>query len=98
MASCLKARSIAVLDALQLTTAHQPPFPPNIPAVIAQMHSPLVASDVKLTLMANYADNHKVHLVHGAGTPNPLVEDLPLYEIDHSQNDCCNLGSEVLLE
>lgn len=76
----------AVLDALQLTTSHHPPFPPNTPAVIAQIHSPLVASDVKLTLMANYADNHKVHLVHGAGTPNPLVEDLPLHDIDHSQN------------
>lgn len=75
----------AILDALQLATFHHPPFPPNAPAIIAQIHSPMIASDVKLTLMANYPDEHMVKLVHGAGTNSPHVEHLPLYEVDRSQ-------------
>lgn len=73
-----------VIDALDLAIAHHPPFPPSAPALIAQMHSPAVASDVKLTLLAVYPDEHPVQLVHGAGTPGVLVESLSLYQIDRS--------------
>jgi len=76
----------ALVDALELTVAHHPPFPPNVPTLIAQIHSPTVASDVKLTLMAVYPDNHPVQLVHAAGTSRELIEELPLYTIDRSQN------------
>jgi len=73
-----------LVDALELASAHVPPFPPTAPALIAQLYSPLVASDVKLTLMAVYPDEHPVRLVHAAGTPQALVEDVPLYAIDRS--------------
>jgi tetrapyrrole methylase family protein/MazG family protein len=73
-----------IIDALDLAVAHHPPFPPDAPALIAQIHSPSVASDVKLTLLAIYPDTHSVQLVHGAGTPEELVEILPLYQIDRS--------------
>jgi tetrapyrrole methylase family protein/MazG family protein len=75
-----------LIDALELAVAHHPSFPPSAPAIIAQIHSPIVASDVKLTLMAVYPDDHEVKLIHGAGTPDAIVEALPLYEIDRSQN------------
>lgn len=75
---------LTLVDALQLATSHVPPFPPGVPALIAQIHSAIVASDVKLTLMSLYPDEHPVRLVHAAGTPNQLVEDLALYEIDRS--------------
>lgn len=75
---------LALVDALQLATSHVPPFPPSVPALIAQIHSSMVASDVKLTLMSLYPDEHPVRLVHAAGTPNQLVEDLALFEIDRS--------------
>ncbi|HEX7974122.1 MAG TPA: MazG family protein, partial [Anaerolineales bacterium] len=75
---------IALVDALELAVAHMPPFPPNVPAIIAQLHSQAVASDVKLTLTAVYPDVHPVRLVHAAGTAQELVEALPLYEIDRS--------------
>ena len=39
---------------------------------------------MKLTLMAVYPDNHKVSLLHGAGTRNAKVETLDLYQIDRS--------------
>lgn len=75
-----------LIDALELAVAHHPSFPPNAPAIIAQIHSPIVASDVKLTLMAVYPDDHEVKLIHGAGTPSAIVETIPLYKIDRSQN------------
>lgn len=75
-----------ILDALELSTLHHPSFPPNIPAVIAQIHSTFVASDVKLTLMVNYPDQHSVQLIHGAGNPDPIIEEMYLYEIDRSQH------------
>ncbi len=73
-----------LVDALELAAAHVPPFPPSAPAIIAQLHSPAVAADVKLTLMALYPDEHSVQLVHAAGTAQARVELLALYEIDRS--------------
>lgn len=75
----------SVVDGLDLVAVHCPPFPPNFPAVVAQIHSPAVASEVKLTLMALYPDEHEVKLVHAAGTDRPKVERLHLFEIDRSQ-------------
>lgn len=74
----------ALVDALEIAHAHHPPFPPDAPALIAQIYSPRVASNVKLTLMTLYPDQHPVRLVHGAGTSSQMVEDLPLYQIDRS--------------
>jgi tetrapyrrole methylase family protein/MazG family protein len=71
-----------LLDALELARAHHPPFPPDAPALIAQIHSKAIATDVKLTLMSVYPDEHSVKLVHGAGTRDAIVEDLRLFEID----------------
>jgi tetrapyrrole methylase family protein/MazG family protein len=63
----------ALVDALELSIAHVPPFPPSTPAIIAQIHSPAVATQVKLTLMVLYPDQHPVQLVHAAGTPQAQV-------------------------
>ena len=41
----------ALVDALQLAEAHVPPFPPDVPAIIAQIHSQPIASEIKLTVM-----------------------------------------------
>jgi tetrapyrrole methylase family protein / MazG family protein len=75
---------IALVDALQLAASHVPPFPPGVSALVAQIHSAVIASEVKLTLMSLYPDEHPVRLVHAAGTSDQLVEDLALYEIDRS--------------
>jgi tetrapyrrole methylase family protein/MazG family protein len=73
-----------LIDALELAACHVPTFPPTQPALIAQLYSPAVASDVKLTLMAHYPDEFPVALVHAAGTPAEKIENLALYEIDRS--------------
>lgn len=75
-----------LMDAFELASGHVPPYPVDAPALIAQIHSRAIASDVKLTLMALYPDEHPVRLVHAAGTSSQVVEDVALYEIDRSPN------------
>ena len=75
-----------LMDGLELAIANHPPFPPSAPALIAQIHSPEIASNVKLTLMTIYPDNHHVKMVHGAGSVNASVETLELYKIDRNHN------------
>jgi tetrapyrrole methylase family protein/MazG family protein len=74
----------SIIDALELTNNHHPPFPPDTPAIIAQIYSKTIASEIKLLLMEVYPDKHPVKMVHRAGTPNALVESIPLFKIDHS--------------
>ena len=76
----------ALVDAITLGMAHHPPFPPDAPALIAQIYDRHTASEVKLTLMNLYPDEHPVKLVHAAGTAQEIVEDLPLYAIDRSEH------------
>jgi tetrapyrrole methylase family protein/MazG family protein len=76
--------NLALVDALELVSAHVPPFPPSAPAIIAQIYSRPVAAEVKLTLMAIYPDEHPVRLVHSAGMLEAVIEEIPLFEIDRS--------------
>ena len=75
---------LILMDAMQMGMQQTPCFPPSSPALIAQIYSRAMASDVKLSLMAAYPDEHPVRLVHAAGTPAERVEDLPLHAVDHS--------------
>jgi tetrapyrrole methylase family protein/MazG family protein len=75
---------LALIDAFDLAEAHVPAFPPHKPAIIAQIYSNSMASEVKLTLMEIYPDDHPVMLVHTAGSAQAVVESIPLYEIDRS--------------
>lgn len=74
-----------VVDALQLVNEHHPLFPPDAPALVAQLYSQWVASDVKLTLMNQYPDDHPIKLLHHAATDRAEIETLPLYEMDRSK-------------
>ena len=76
--------SFALTDALQLGSLSVPSFPPAMPALISQLATREDASAVKLTLMANYADDFQVALVHAAGTQEQRVQWLPLHAIDRS--------------
>ncbi len=73
-----------VADALDLAARHHPSFPPDSAALIGQLHSNLVAADVKLTLMNQYPEDHAVSLIHAAGTDQATVQPMPLYAIDRS--------------
>lgn len=73
-------------DAIPIGQMYHPPLNPDQPALLAQVYSREVASDLKLTLMNQYPDEYPVRLVHGAGTTDVIVEDLMLYEIDRSEH------------
>ncbi len=75
---------MAIIDALEFSGFCHPPFPPSQPVLVAQVYSNMVASEVKLVLMAVYPDDYRVRLVHYAGTEEQIVETLPLYEVDRS--------------
>ena len=75
---------LQVLDALTIADAYHPPINPALPALLAQVYSQSVASDLKLTLMNQYDDEFPVKLIHGASADFAFVEDLKLYEIDRS--------------
>lgn len=77
---------LTIVDALELMTLHHPTFPPNSPALIAQVHSKMIAAELKITLMAAYPDEHPAILVHGAGTDAAKIESIQLHEIDQSED------------
>lgn len=77
---------ISIVDALELVSNHHPSFPPDAPALIAQLYDQQIASEVKITLMSVYPNEHPVRLVHGAGTSESLIEEVPLFEMDRSQH------------
>ncbi|MGQ9566485.1 MAG: MazG family protein [Anaerolineae bacterium] len=83
---------VQVVDALDLARQHHPQVVLERPLLVAQLYNRLVASDVKLTLMACYPDEHPVTLVRAAGTPQATVRQLPLYELDR-QPDLDHLTS-----
>ncbi len=87
---CLSLLGIDALDGLQVFDAlavagqYHPPISPALPALLAQVYSRSVASNLKLTLMNQYDDDYPVKLIHAAGTAESAVESLKLYEIDRS--------------
>jgi len=84
----LTALSVDALDGLQIVDAvevmalRHPPLNPDFPALIGQVYSRALASELKLTLMNQYPDEHRVALVEGAGTMAQKVRWLPLYQMD----------------
>lgn len=76
--------SLQLCDALALLDLHHPPVSPDVPVLLAQVYSRAVASELKLTLMNQYPEEHLVALVHAAGTTSAQLEWQPLHAIDHS--------------
>lgn len=77
---------LVIGDALELAANHHVSFPPSFPAMIAQVHSPQVAVELKKVLLTNYPAEHPVTLVHSAGNPDEILEQLHLKEIDRSSH------------
>lgn len=71
-----------IVDALELAGRHHPGFSPESHVIVGQIHSRLVASDVKLTLMNQYPDEHQVLLVRAAGTEAEKTREVPLFRLD----------------
>ena len=57
---------LQICDALELAALHHPSLNPDKPALIAQVYSRAIASDLKLTLMNQYPPEHEVYVVNGS--------------------------------
>jgi tetrapyrrole methylase family protein/MazG family protein len=93
--TCLGLDALAglqIADATELAALQHPCLNPDLPAVIGQLYNQQLASDVKLTLMNLYPDEHPVTLVRRAGTDQAQILTLPLYELDR-QPDVDHLTS-----
>lgn len=75
---------LQILDGIAVAAMHHPPVNPDYPALLGQVYSRDLASNLKLTLMNQYPEDFLVNLVHAAGTDGGFIEALPLYEIDRS--------------
>lgn len=79
--------SLTVVDAIDVArSAHAVGVNCDSPTLLCQLHSNAVASDVKLTLMAQFPEDHPCVLVHAAGTAEQVVERVPLHEMDRSEH------------
>lgn len=76
---------LQIVDALGVAAQYHPPLNPSMPALLGQVYSRNVASDLKLTLMNQYPDDFLVKLVHSAGNDDAQVETVRLFEIDRSR-------------
>jgi tetrapyrrole methylase family protein/MazG family protein len=76
---------LQLADATDLASAHHPPLDPDRPALIGQLYGRRLASEVKLTLMNCYPDEHPVTLVMAAGTDDNTQATMPLYELDRPE-------------
>ncbi len=68
--------------------------------IIGQVYDAFVASDVKLTLMEKYPDDHRVNIVTAAGSQQESVKEIPLYELDRvmTLNNLTSIYVPPLLE
>lgn len=63
--------------------------------IVAQVYSPAVASETKLSLMERFPDEYEIVYAHRLGLPDESIRRLPLYELDR-QPDIDHLTSLYL--
>ncbi|MFN8423601.1 MAG: MazG family protein [Anaerolineae bacterium] len=85
---------VQIGDATELAERHHPSIDPDRAALVAQVYSRLVASDVKLVLQNQYPDDHPIHIVSGAASPVPRVTTTTLSALDHAEafDDVTTIG------
>jgi len=76
---------LQLFDAIELAALSYPPINPDVPVLLGQVYSRLLAGELKLSLLSIYPAEHRVALAHAAGDESQNVEWLPLFEIDRSQ-------------
>lgn len=73
---------LQIADATAMAKRHFPELDPDRPALVAQLHGRLVASDLKLVLLTQYPAAHPVTLVSAAGGEEQRCRTMPLAELD----------------
>ncbi len=57
---------------------------PDVHTLVTQVYDQFTASDVKLSLMERFPDDHPVVVAHKLGMEGEHIEQVPLYELDRS--------------
>lgn len=83
---------LQIVDASELASHHFPKLDPDRPVIVGQLYDRFLASQVKAVLLDLYPEEHSVTIVKGAGTSNPVIRELPLYQLDR-QDDIDHLTS-----
>jgi len=90
---------LTLLEAQTLSSAHYPPFPPDIPALLTGIDSRELALQSKLVLRMNYPEDHPVFLVDAGSMKEEKLGEL---EIGDFSNSTClylpSLGEGTSLE
>lgn len=77
---------LTVGDCYELINYQHLPVECNTPLLISQVEDRFEASALKVVLMTSFSPQHRVALVHAAGSSNSKVEWLPLQSIDQSKS------------
>ncbi len=75
-----------IVDAMLLAQQHHPRTEESLPLLVAQLHSRLLAGDVKLVLLNAYPADHAVTLIRAAGTQRQQLTSISLHELDHNHD------------
>lgn len=78
---------LLIIDALELLEPDRLRINPALPMLFTQVYGKRVASELKLSLMEHYPDEHPVVLVNAAGVPGQeTVKKLSLFELDRQED------------
>ncbi|MBI5841284.1 MAG: nucleoside triphosphate pyrophosphohydrolase [Chloroflexi bacterium] len=83
---------LTLLEAQTLSSAHVPPFPPDMPVLLTGVDSRELALHLKDVLLAYYPDSHEAMFVNGNGTRNTVISELDSFS-NYSTTTCLYLPS-----
>lgn len=79
---------LTLLEAHALSSAHVPPFPPDIPALLVGIDSPELLSQVKKVLMAVYPKEHEVSQVKDSEMKVETLGGVQTEDLDMRSASC----------
>jgi len=67
---------LILLDAQTLSSAHFPPYPPDVPALLTNIGSPEIALHLKIILLTTYPKDHTVFVVTEWGKKEERLDEI----------------------
>jgi tetrapyrrole methylase family protein/MazG family protein len=75
---------LILLEAATLSSAHVPPYPPDMPVLFTNVDSEAIASHLKTVLLTTYPGEHVIYLVDGGKKKEERLSALGVGEISES--------------
>src|ERR1043165_4160063 len=79
--------TLILLEAQTLASAHVPPYPPDLPAVLLNIDSAELAAQLKTVLLTTYPEDHVIFVVSGAEKKEERLLELD----DHESSELVSL-------